>query len=30
MSQSVNGYPEYLSNLGLPGISDIPLLEEVF
>jgi prepilin-type N-terminal cleavage/methylation domain-containing protein/prepilin-type processing-associated H-X9-DG protein len=24
MSQSVNGYPEYLSNLGLPGISDIP------
>jgi prepilin-type N-terminal cleavage/methylation domain-containing protein/prepilin-type processing-associated H-X9-DG protein len=24
MSQSVNGYPEYLSNLGVPGISDIP------
>ena len=24
MSQSVNGYPEYLTNLGMPGISDIP------
>ena len=24
MSQSVNGYPEYLSNLGQPGLSDIP------
>jgi prepilin-type N-terminal cleavage/methylation domain-containing protein/prepilin-type processing-associated H-X9-DG protein len=24
MSQSVNGYPEYLINLGLPGVSDIP------
>ncbi len=24
MSQSVNGYPEYLNNLGVPGISDIP------
>jgi prepilin-type N-terminal cleavage/methylation domain-containing protein/prepilin-type processing-associated H-X9-DG protein len=24
MSQSVNGYPEYLINIGLPGISDIP------
>ena len=24
MSQSVNGYPEYLINLGVPGISDIP------
>ena len=24
MSQSVNGYPEYLINLGLPGISDLP------
>jgi prepilin-type N-terminal cleavage/methylation domain-containing protein/prepilin-type processing-associated H-X9-DG protein len=24
MSQSVNGYPEYLSNLGIPGLSDIP------
>jgi prepilin-type processing-associated H-X9-DG protein len=24
MSQSVNGYPEYLMNLGLPGVSDIP------
>ena len=24
MSQSVNGYPEYLINLGMPGLSDIP------
>jgi len=24
MSQSVNGYPEYLVNLGLPGVSDLP------
>ncbi len=24
MSQSVNGYPEYLIEIGLPGISDIP------
>ncbi len=24
MSQSVNGYPEYLIALGLPGLSDIP------
>lgn len=24
MSQSVNGYPEYLIDLGLPGLSDIP------
>jgi prepilin-type processing-associated H-X9-DG protein len=24
MSQSVNGYPEYLTNLGIPGLSDIP------
>jgi prepilin-type processing-associated H-X9-DG protein len=24
MSQSVNGYPEYLTDLGVPGISDIP------
>ena len=24
MSQSVNGYPEYLSALSLPGVSDIP------
>ena len=24
MSQSVNGYPEYLRDLGVPGISDIP------
>ena len=24
MSQSVNGYPEYLIELGLPGVSDIP------
>ena len=24
MSQSVNGYPEYLTSLGLPGLSDIP------
>jgi prepilin-type N-terminal cleavage/methylation domain-containing protein/prepilin-type processing-associated H-X9-DG protein len=24
MSQSVNGYPEYLANLKLPGLSDIP------
>jgi prepilin-type N-terminal cleavage/methylation domain-containing protein/prepilin-type processing-associated H-X9-DG protein len=24
MSQSVNGYPEYLSSLGMPGLSDIP------
>jgi prepilin-type N-terminal cleavage/methylation domain-containing protein len=24
MSQSVNGYPEYLENLGLPGIKDLP------
>jgi prepilin-type N-terminal cleavage/methylation domain-containing protein len=24
MSQSVNGYPEYLSSLGQPGLSDIP------
>jgi prepilin-type N-terminal cleavage/methylation domain-containing protein/prepilin-type processing-associated H-X9-DG protein len=24
MSQSVNGYPEFLINLGLPGIKDIP------
>jgi len=24
MSQSVNGYPEYLASIGLPGLSDIP------
>ena len=24
MSQSVNGYPEYLTDLGMPGLSDIP------
>jgi prepilin-type processing-associated H-X9-DG protein len=24
MSQSVNGYPEYLIALGLPGVSDLP------
>jgi prepilin-type N-terminal cleavage/methylation domain-containing protein len=24
MSQSVNGYPEYLTSLGIPGLSDIP------
>jgi prepilin-type N-terminal cleavage/methylation domain-containing protein len=24
MSQSVNGYPEYLTSLGMPGLSDIP------
>jgi prepilin-type N-terminal cleavage/methylation domain-containing protein/prepilin-type processing-associated H-X9-DG protein len=24
MSQSVNGYPEYLSSLGMPGLSDLP------
>lgn len=24
MSQSVNGYPEYLMDMGLPGVSDIP------
>jgi prepilin-type N-terminal cleavage/methylation domain-containing protein/prepilin-type processing-associated H-X9-DG protein len=24
MSQSVNGYPEYLNDLGIPGLSDIP------
>jgi prepilin-type N-terminal cleavage/methylation domain-containing protein/prepilin-type processing-associated H-X9-DG protein len=24
MSQSVNGYPEYLAALGIPGLSDIP------
>jgi prepilin-type N-terminal cleavage/methylation domain-containing protein/prepilin-type processing-associated H-X9-DG protein len=24
MSQSVNGYPEYLATLGMPGLSDIP------
>src|ERR1035438_1651075 len=24
MSQSVNGYPEYLINLDIPGLSDIP------
>jgi prepilin-type N-terminal cleavage/methylation domain-containing protein/prepilin-type processing-associated H-X9-DG protein len=24
MSQSVNGYPEYLIEIGLPGISDLP------
>lgn len=24
MSQSVNGFPEYLEQLGLPGLSDIP------
>ena len=24
MSQSVNGYPEYLTALGMPGLSDIP------
>jgi prepilin-type N-terminal cleavage/methylation domain-containing protein/prepilin-type processing-associated H-X9-DG protein len=24
MSQSVNGYPEYLTDLNLPGLSDIP------
>ena len=24
MSQSVNGYPEYLTALGIPGLSDIP------
>jgi prepilin-type N-terminal cleavage/methylation domain-containing protein/prepilin-type processing-associated H-X9-DG protein len=24
MSQSVNGYPEYLTSLNLPGLSDIP------
>jgi len=24
MSQSVNGYPEYLINLGMPGLSDLP------
>ena len=24
MSQSVNGYPEYLIDLGMPGLSDIP------
>jgi prepilin-type N-terminal cleavage/methylation domain-containing protein/prepilin-type processing-associated H-X9-DG protein len=24
MSQSVNGWPEYLTSLGLPGLSDIP------
>jgi prepilin-type N-terminal cleavage/methylation domain-containing protein/prepilin-type processing-associated H-X9-DG protein len=24
MSQSVNGYPEYLENLGLPGVSELP------
>ena len=24
MSQSVNGYPEYLMSLGMPGLSDIP------
>jgi len=24
MSQSVNGYPEYLANLGMPGLSDLP------
>lgn len=24
MSQSVNGFPEYLADLGTPGISDIP------
>jgi prepilin-type N-terminal cleavage/methylation domain-containing protein/prepilin-type processing-associated H-X9-DG protein len=24
MSQSVNGYPEYLTTLGIPGLSDIP------
>jgi prepilin-type processing-associated H-X9-DG protein len=24
MSQSVNGYPEYLTSLGQPGLSDLP------
>jgi prepilin-type N-terminal cleavage/methylation domain-containing protein/prepilin-type processing-associated H-X9-DG protein len=24
MSQSVNGYPEFLTSLGMPGLSDIP------
>ena len=24
MSQSVNGYPEYLTGLGMPGLSDLP------
>ena len=24
MSQSVNGYPEYLTDLNMPGVSDIP------
>jgi prepilin-type N-terminal cleavage/methylation domain-containing protein/prepilin-type processing-associated H-X9-DG protein len=28
MSQSVNGYPEYLTSLGMPGLSDIPCWEK--
>ena len=30
MSQSVNGYPEYLTNLDMPGLSDIPCWKKFY